>query len=116
MVIPSSRIRLLDTIGHGNIAIEIFINLSAMSGNYKTICVKDSYKFGILRIVTSIHCLPLTKDHHMIIFSSGEFGIVYKAHLLPQVKLDSKLSSCPLPQTVAVKTLKGKSHHFSIAC
>ena len=42
MVIPSSRIRLLDTIGHGNIAIEIFINLSAMSGNYKTICVKDS--------------------------------------------------------------------------
>ena len=42
MLIPSSRIRLLDTIGHGNIAIEIFINLSAMSGNYKTIRVKDS--------------------------------------------------------------------------
>ena len=55
-------------------------------------------------------------NHHMIIFSSGEFGIVYKAHLLPQVKLDSKLSSCPLPQTVAVKTLKGKYHYFSIVC
>ena len=40
----------------------------------------------------------------------GEFGIVYKAHLLPQIELDSKLSCCPLPQTVAVKTLKGRYH------
>ena len=55
-----------------------------------------------------------TNNHHMIIFSSGEFGIVYKAHLLPQVKLDSKLSSCPLPQTVAVKTLKGKYHILAL--
>ena len=38
----------------------------------------------------------------------GEFGIVYKAHLLPQVT--SKMSPCPLPQTVAVKTLKGRHH------
>ena len=44
----------------------------------------------------------------------GEFGIVYKAHLLPQMQLDSKLSSCPLPQTVAVKTLKGRHHHSKI--
>ena len=42
-----------------------------------------------------------------ILFSSGEFGIVYKAHLLPQMELDSKSLRCPLPQTVAVKTLKG---------
>ena len=32
---------------------------------------------------------------------------MYKAHLLPEIKLDSKSSCCPLPQTVAVKTLKG---------
>ena len=44
-------------------------------------------------------------------FLTGEFGIVYKAHLLPQMQLDSKLSCCPLLQTVAVKTLKGRYHH-----
>jgi len=40
---------------------------------------------------------------------------VYKAHLLPQMRLDSKLSCCPLPQTVAVKTLKGRHYQpFSV--
>ena len=37
---------------------------------------------------------------------------MYKAHLLPQMKLDTKSSCCPLPQTVAVKTLKGKVSSF----
>ena len=48
----------------------------------------------------------------MLISPVGEFGIVYKAHLLPdmQITAASKSLSCPLPQTVAVKTLKGKCH------
>ena len=44
---------------------------------------------------------------------SGEFGIVYKAHLLPKLQLD-KSSPCPLPETVAVKTLKGKHHNCTL--
>ena len=35
---------------------------------------------------------------------------MYKAHLLPKLQLD-KSSPCPLPETVAVKTLKGKHHN-----
>ena len=57
-----------------------------------------------VQITLLIFCFPL-----------GEFGIVYKAHLLPQMRLDSKLSCCPLPQTVAVKTLKGRYYQtFSV--
>ena len=49
------------------------------------------------------------------IFLSGEFGIVYKAHLLPKLQLD-KSSPCPLPETVAVKTLKGMHHNCMSIC
>lgn len=36
MLIPSSRIRLLDTIGHGKIAIETVVYLSSIDENYTT--------------------------------------------------------------------------------
>ena len=36
MLIPSSRIRLLDTIGHGKIVIETVVYLSSIDENYTT--------------------------------------------------------------------------------
>ena len=93
MLIPNSRIRLLDTIGHGKVttySVQILIFIAFLYGLW--VCVLDIY---------------VTLTSKCFIFLSGEFGIVYKAHLLPKLQLD-KSSPCPLPETVAVKTLKGK--------
>ena len=59
--------------------------------------------------------MPNVYTHYVHISAVGEFGIVYKAHLLPDLQVPRRSLTCPMPQTVAVKTLKGK-HQCRSSC
>ena len=67
---------------------------------------------------SAVHITPVCDCtvHRWLILSIGEYGIVYKAHLLPKAGYKKSSYASAMPDTVAVKTLKGNLDFRSDRC
>ena len=116
LVIPNDQIRLLDSIGQGKVCFvvlaatnvtlpyySLLYNKHATATKYRKVkAMKDQCKMlatfcSIKSLYNCCLSIPIT----------GEFGIVYKAHLLQWHGQGS-------PEVVAVKALKGTFHSRSL--
>ena len=95
LLIPSRHIKLLDTVGQGKCSLPFFLSPSPTS-------LHNSPLPLFLFFPSSV--LPLTFPHlsPLVVFSPGEFGVVYRGHL---TGWKGKT------EIVAVKTLRSKHMH-----